>query len=80
MVSTRTNLEGFTRKIYRVERKNCSCCSEKIDKTKFKTTEHLVEFKLSGLCETCQDKIFGKRDIDDDRRNKENRSTEDGGS
>lgn len=36
----------------------CPMCGDKIDDTKFKDKLSAREFKISGLCQKCQDEIF----------------------
>ena len=42
------------------ERKICPICKVMIESNSgFKDSLSLREYKISGLCQTCQDKIFG---------------------
>ncbi len=58
---------GFKKEIEKVEHGCCPFCNKKIDEEKdFRDSLSRKEFKISGLCQNCQDKIFGNKT----RRNK----------
>lgn len=40
------------------EEKYCPFCNKKIDISEFTDNESLKEFKISGLCQKCQDDFF----------------------
>lgn len=44
----------------RKERGLCPFCGKKVDENSFRDDLSLKEFKISGLCQTCQDEVFGK--------------------
>lgn len=48
----------FPEAIIRIKNKKCPICNGKIDESKFNEIS-LKEFKISGLCQSCQDKTFG---------------------
>ena len=50
----------FPKAIKRIDKKECPFCSKKINETEFKDMLSLKEFHISGLCQNCQDKTFGK--------------------
>lgn len=52
-------IAGFEEQVKLVEQKKCPFCKEDIDETKFKDELSRKEYKISGLCQKCQDKIFG---------------------
>ncbi len=57
---------GFKQGILRVKeckRPECKCplCAEKVNKDEFRNEVFIKEFKSSGLCQECQDTIFGYR-------------------
>jgi hypothetical protein len=41
--------------------KDCRCtlCAEKVDEREFRNEVFIKEFKNSGLCQGCQEKVFG---------------------
>jgi hypothetical protein len=53
---------GFTEEMKRVENRQCPLCAEKIDINEFRDELSLKEFTISGMCQKCQDKIFGVKD------------------
>ena len=48
----------FPEAVKNYENKICPICKTKVDETKFKDTLSKKEFKISGICQKCQDKIF----------------------
>jgi len=40
----------------------CPLCSDPINENEFRDTISKIEFRLSGMCQLCMDKIFGKSD------------------
>ncbi len=57
---------GFKRGISRVKgctRPACKCslCAEKVNEEEFRNEVFIKEFKSSGLCQECQDTVFGYR-------------------
>lgn len=51
---------GFNKQIDRVEHGLCPFCNKKIDPKEFRDLESRREFIISGLCQSCQDDIFGR--------------------
>jgi hypothetical protein len=43
-----------------VENGKCPFCKKPIDATTFRDDLSLREFRISGLCQNCQDEYFGK--------------------
>ncbi len=41
-----------------VSQGNCPICKNKINTESFKDNLSLKEFKISGMCQECQDKVF----------------------
>ncbi len=41
--------------------KDCRCplCAEKVDEKEFRNEVFIREFKISGLCQGCQEIVFG---------------------
>ena len=41
--------------------KDCRCpfCAEKVDKSEFRNKVFLREFESSGMCQECQETVFG---------------------
>ncbi len=52
---------GFGKEVELVEQSLCPFCKKQIDpKTEFEDELSEKEFKISGLCQKCQDKMFGE--------------------
>jgi hypothetical protein len=51
---------GFDKEVEKVEQGLCPTCSNPIDKSEFRNSISLQEFEISGMCQNCQDSIFGK--------------------
>jgi len=50
---------GFGKEIDRVECGNCPICNKKINlNIQFRDNLSLKEFRISGLCQDCQDDVF----------------------
>ena len=49
---------GFGKEVDLVENKQCPMCCNKIDEKDFKDEISKKEYKISGLCQKCQDKFF----------------------
>lgn len=56
---------GFGEEVKRVEQGLCPVCKKQIDMNEFRDNLSRKEFGISGLCQECQDKVFGK-DVDED--------------
>ena len=41
----------------------CPFCGHKDEMEEFRDRLSLEEFKISGLCQSCQDEVFGKPEI-----------------
>ena len=51
---------GFAQEVAAVEQNKCPMCGKQIDVTKeFRDSLSRREYAISGLCQDCQDKIFG---------------------
>lgn len=51
---------GFGKEVEAVERGECPFCGKKVDEaTEFVDELSRKEFKISGLCQKCQDETFG---------------------
>jgi len=50
---------GFGEEVKAVERGDCPLCKRKVDKDEFRDELSRKEFEISGLCQSCQDDIFG---------------------
>ena len=51
---------GFGKEINRVKKSKCPFCNKKINpETDFRDDLSLKEYKISGICQFCQDKMFG---------------------
>jgi len=48
---------GYDRK-GSIEKNVCAVCYEPVDEFKFKDELSLKEYRISGMCQSCQDKIF----------------------
>ena len=52
---------GFKNEVTLIEAGLCPFCSKKIDmKEEFRDDLSLTEYSISGLCQKCQDEMFGK--------------------
>lgn len=51
---------GFGKEMKLVENRQCPICTQKINPNDFKNDLSLREFIISGMCQKCQDKIFGE--------------------
>jgi hypothetical protein len=51
---------GFTKEVERVEQGKCSCCSKPIYQQDFRDVLSVREYNISGLCQQCQDFVFGE--------------------
>jgi len=49
---------GFGKQMEEIKRGLCPLCSKSINVTEFKDEESIVEYKISGLCQSCQDIIW----------------------
>lgn len=49
----------FPKEVKRVEKRRCPICGQKINLNEFRDTLSLKEYSISGLCQKCQDRIFG---------------------
>ena len=49
---------GFDKEVGEVEKGNCPFCHKIIDIKDFKNSLSVKEFKISGLCQNCQDETF----------------------
>jgi len=50
---------GFGEEVDRVEAGLCPFCKVTIDQRQFRDSLSLREYKISGLCQRCQDETFG---------------------
>lgn len=50
---------GFGEEVKAVEQGICPLCKRKVNKDEFRDELSRKEFEISGLCQTCQDDIFG---------------------
>jgi ssDNA-binding Zn-finger/Zn-ribbon topoisomerase 1 len=50
---------GFDKQVDLVENGKCPLCGEDINMESFKDDVSIKEFKISGICQKCQDSIFG---------------------
>lgn len=52
---------GFGKEVELVKEGKCPSCGKKIDTmTEFRDELLMCEHKISGLCQKCQDEVFGK--------------------
>jgi hypothetical protein len=50
---------GFSNEVEAVEHKICPMCNNPINIDRFRDRLSIKEYSISGLCQACQDKIFG---------------------
>ena len=51
---------GFTEQVKDFENNKCPFCKESININNFNDPLSVKEYHISGLCQKCQDKVFGK--------------------
>jgi len=51
---------GFGKLVDAVERGECPFCDKPVRADDFRDELSQKEFKISGLCQSCQDEIFGE--------------------
>lgn len=52
---------GFGKEMDAVKEGKCAMCDNKIDpKTEFRDELSMREYSISGLCQKCQERVFGK--------------------
>jgi len=51
-------LLGFGKKIDRIEEGRCPFCGVVVNPSDFRDELSKKEWKISGLCQKCQDKVF----------------------
>jgi hypothetical protein len=52
------NSVGFKKEMSNVLKGNCSFCKKDVSEKDFSDRLSLKEFKISGLCQECQNKVF----------------------
>ena len=50
---------GFSEQVKDVENNKCPFCKKEINLSDFKNNVSIKEYHISGLCQKCQDEIFG---------------------
>ena len=50
---------GFNEEVQRVEQGLCPFCGKPVFLGEFRDVLSLEEFQISGLCQKCQDEVFG---------------------
>jgi hypothetical protein len=50
---------GFEKEVECIENGKCPLCNRPIRMEEFRDTLSIKEFKISGMCQKCQDKIWG---------------------
>jgi hypothetical protein len=50
---------GFWQEVAIVEDCRCPFCAERVDEDEFRNEVFIREFESSGLCQGCQDTVFG---------------------
>lgn len=53
-------LLGFGKEVEAVEQGRCPFCGKPIDPDEFRDKESWIEYNISGLCQECQDEMFGR--------------------
>jgi len=51
---------GFGKEVARVRKGLCPICCTDVWQEEFRDALSIKEFGISGMCQKCQDKIFGK--------------------
>lgn len=52
---------GFGREVATVDTCICPLCTEIVNENEFRNKSFIKEFESSGLCQGCQDTVFGYR-------------------
>lgn len=55
---------GFNKEMDNVKNNICPCCNTPVNQDEFKDELSKREFKISGLCQKCQDEVFGAEEED----------------
>jgi hypothetical protein len=50
---------GFRRELSKVKNCRCPLCADRVDTKEFRNEVFVKEFENSGLCQGCQDAVFG---------------------
>lgn len=50
----------FPEIVERIEQCKCATCGKDIEKESFRNKISIKEYTISGMCQDCQDSIFGK--------------------
>ena len=50
---------GFGQEVAIVENCRCSFCADRVDEDEFRNEVFMKEFESVGLCQGCQDTVFG---------------------
>ena len=53
------NSAGFSKEVNLVNENKCPFCKETVNLLDFKNKLSAKEYKISGLCQKCQDETFG---------------------
>ncbi len=51
---------GFSEHVDLVEQMKCPFCKKDINQSDFRNEISKTEYTISGLCQNCQDEMFGK--------------------
>ncbi len=50
--------EVFPNEVEKVKEGFCSLCGEEVDTSEFRDKQSIKEYKISGVCQECQDRVF----------------------
>ena len=50
---------GFGQEVAMVEECRCPLCADRVDEDEFRNEVFIREFESSGLCQGCQETVFG---------------------
>ena len=53
---------GFEKEVKKVEEGICPFCNTQVKIQDFRDGLSLKEFRISGLCQKCQDEVFGEEE------------------
>lgn len=51
---------GFSEEVNRIKKGQCPFCKKEIYTDEFRDEVSWKEYQISGLCQVCQDKMFGE--------------------
>jgi len=50
---------GFGKQVDLVQQGKCPSCEQEVKPSEFRDDSSMKEYKISGVCQKCQDEVFG---------------------